>query len=398
MKRRIRGKGELAWSSWQRFWFTVSPAYTLGLVRIVFGALVILWTLELKTNFDVRFGSRGVVPTAYDRPWTWSVFDFFPSDNALLAGWVVLLVAAIALTVGWQSRIAAIVVFVLIMSFERRNPWVFNAGDMLLRIEAIMIALAPCGAALSVDQWRRSGSFFSSRDCKLWALRLMQVQVTIIYLSTVVAKLRGETWQNGTSVLYSLRQVDMLVLQTPEWLTNNLLIMNVIAWGTLVIEAAIGVLVWNRRWRPWVLAAGVMLHLGISMTLEVGLFSAAIFVLYLAFVPSSRVHAGAEWIQKRLRRLSKHWRSPGDMRRARFKDPAEPRVKLKDPDKPRARFRDKLVVAETPRNSLRFRAPQPIVNQRASNLDDEPTANEDGPDLSGAAIAEVKQPETANSS
>jgi hypothetical protein len=299
----MRDSAQAAWSAWHGFWFTVSPAYTLGLVRIVFGSLIIFWTLELKTNFDVRFGSQGVVPTPYNRSWSWSVFDYFPSDDALFVGWVVLLVAAIALTIGCQSRLAAIVVFVLIMSFERRNPWVFNAGDMLLRVEALMIALAPCGAALSVDQWRRSGSFFSSRNCKQWALRLMQVQVSIIYISTVIAKLRGETWQNGTSVLYSLRQADMLVIQTPEWLTNNLLIMNAAAWGTLVVEFAIGVLVWNRRWRPWVLAAGVVLHLGITMSLEVGLFSFAIFVLYLAFVPNDRVKSGADWIQARLSRL-----------------------------------------------------------------------------------------------
>jgi Vitamin K-dependent gamma-carboxylase len=300
---KVRDRVHGAWSAWHRFWFTVSPAYALGLVRIVFGALVIAWAVELKTNFDVRFGSEGVVPTGYDRSWTWSVFDYATGDQALMAGWVVLIVAAVALMIGWQSRLAAIVVFVLIMSFERRNPWVFNAGDMLLRIEAFMIALAPCGAALSVDQWRRDGSFFSSRNCKLWALRLMQVQVSIIYIATVIAKLRGETWQNGTSVLYSLRQADMLVIPMPEWITDNLLIMNVAAWGTLLVELAIGVMVWNRRWRPWVLAAGVMLHLGITLSLEVGLFSYAVFVLYLAFVPSDRVKAGADWLQRRLGRL-----------------------------------------------------------------------------------------------
>lgn len=314
--RRFRDGGRAVFGAWHRFWFTVSPAYTLGLVRIVFGALIISWTLELKTNFDVRFGSQGVVPRAYDGAWTWSVFELFPSDDALLAGWVVLLVAAIALTIGWQSRFAAIVVFVLVMSFERRNPWVFNAGDMLLRVEAIMIMLAPCGAALSVDQWRRSGSFFSSRECKQWALRLMQVQVSIIYISTVIAKLAGETWQNGTAVMYSLRQSDMIVIQTPQWLTDNLLLMNGLAWGTLVVEFAIGVLVWNRRCRPWVLAAGVLLHVGIALSLEVGLFSFAVFVLYLTFLPNDRVKAGAVWLQERLTK-----------RRKRVADKPKPGVK-----------------------------------------------------------------------
>ena len=279
---------------WRRFWFTTNPAYTVGLVRIAFGVIVIMWALELKTNFYARFGSQGVLPKAPNLPSSWSVFDLFPGDQALMVGWVVLLVSAVALTVGWHSRLAAILVFVLILSFERRNPWIFNAGDMLIRIEALLIALAPCGAALSLDQRRHTGSFWSSQECKLWALRLMQVQVSIIYVSTVIAKLRGDTWQNGTAVLYSLRQYDMLVVPTPDWFTSNLLIMNLLAWGTLVVELAIGILVWNRRWRPWVLAAGVGLHLSIMLTLEIGLFSFAVFVLYLSFVPSDRIEAVAD--------------------------------------------------------------------------------------------------------
>ena len=285
----VRGRGRGLVDAWRGFWFRFEPAFTIGLIRIAFGALVILWALELKTNLYIRFGSDGVLPRPPAQAFTWSVFELYTTDNALLIGWIVLMVAAIALTVGWHSRIAAIIVFILIVSFERRNPWVFNAGDMLIRIEALFIALAPCGAALSLDQRRRSGSFFSAEDKKMWALRLMQVQVSIIYISTVVAKLKGETWQDGTAVSYSLRQYDMLVIPTPGWVTSNLLLMNAMTWGTLLIEFGIGVLVWNRRCRPWVLAGGVILHLSIMLTIEVGLFSLAVYVLYLSFIPSHRV-------------------------------------------------------------------------------------------------------------
>ncbi|MEO3758777.1 HTTM domain-containing protein [Mycobacterium sp. B14F4] len=285
----IRQRRHALSQAWRGFWFRVEPAYTIGLVRIVFGALVVLWAIELKTNLYIRFGTEGVLPRTPSQAYTWTVFELFPSDNALLVGWIVLMVAAIALTVGWHSRLAAILVFILIVSFERRNPWVFNAGDMLLRIEALFIALAPCGAALSLDQRRRTGAFWSAQDRQIWALRLLQIQVSIIYISIVVAKLRGETWQNGTAVSYSLRQYDMLVLPLPDWVAGNLTFMNVMTWGTLVIELAIGIFVWNRRWRPWVLAAGVVLHLSITVTIAVGLFSFAMFVLYLAFIPADRV-------------------------------------------------------------------------------------------------------------
>ena len=99
---------------------------------------------------------------------------------------------------------------------------------------------------------------------------------------------------------YSLRQYDMLVIPTPGWVTGNHLVSNALTWGTLLIEFAIGVLVWNRRCRPWVLAGGVILHLSIMLTIAVGLFSFAVYVLYLAFIPSDRVKAMVDKLQDTL--------------------------------------------------------------------------------------------------
>jgi hypothetical protein len=45
------------------------------------------------------------------------------------------------------------------------------------------------------------------------------------------------------------------------------------------------VLVWPRRTRMWVLAAGVLFHLGIDVFLDIGFFSIAIYLTYLAFLP-----------------------------------------------------------------------------------------------------------------
>ncbi|KUI23721.1 HTTM domain-containing protein [Mycobacterium sp. GA-2829] len=285
---------------WRRFWFSEDSAYPLGFIRIAFGLLMIVWTLSLYPGLYDRFGPAGVVPKAPDADFTWSVFRLFPSDSAVLVGWVVLLVASIALTLGWRSRLAAVLVFVMIVSFERRNPFVMNAGDVLLRVEALFIALSASGAALSLDQRRRTGSFWSAERRRVWPIRLMQIQVSVIYLSTVVAKLHGETWQAGTAVAYSLRQNDLLFFSIPRWLTDSLLISNVMSWSTLLIELAIGLLVWNRRARPWVLAAGVVLHLCIFVSMSIGLFSLAMFVLYLAFLPSDR----AETIAHRIAALT----------------------------------------------------------------------------------------------
>ena len=276
---------------WQGFWFRPEPTYTLGLVRMAFGALTVLWTLWLLPILHDLLGPRGVVPDQHQPaiPGNWGVFEIVSSDQAILIGWAVLLASAIALTLGWHSRVAAVLVFVLILSFLHRDVWVFNAGDSVVRIIALFVALSPCGTALSLDQRRRTGSFWSAQSRPPWPLRLMQVQLSIIYLSSVLIKLTGQSWPQGTAVSYALRLVDMQRLPSPDWLTRNALLMNVATWAALATELAIGVLVWNKRLRPWVLAAGVAMHLMIDIGIIIGIFSYAMFVLYLAWVPPDTV-------------------------------------------------------------------------------------------------------------
>jgi hypothetical protein len=270
--------------SWQGFWFGPQPMYTLGLVRMAFGALAVLWTLWLWPLLDEMFGTNGIAPQRPSYAYTWGVFDLWSSNPAVLLGWALLLAASIALMVGWHSRFAAIVVFVLILSFQRRDPWFFNAGDAVVRIEALFLALSPCGAALSLDQRRRTGSFWSAQTLPNWPIRLIQVQMSIIYVASVQTKLSGQTWLDGTAVSYALRLKDMQRVAVPDWLTTNASLMNAATWGTVLVELALGVLVWNKRCRPWVLAAGVLLHLGIDFNIEIGIFSYAMLVLYVAWI------------------------------------------------------------------------------------------------------------------
>jgi hypothetical protein len=257
-----------------------------------------LWTLWLFPLLYEMFGTEGIAPQRPSIAYTWGIFDIWSSNPAVLIGWVLLLAASIALMVGWHSRFAAIVVFILILSFQRRDPWFFNAGDAVVRIEALFIALAPCGAALSLDQRRRTGSFWSAQTLPNWPIRLLQVQMAIIYVTCVQTKLAGQTWLDGTAVSYALRLEDMQRMPVPDFITTNAALMNAATWGTLLIELALGVLVWNKRCRPWVLAAGVLLHLGIDFNIEIGVFSYAMLVLYVAWIAPDTARRLPETIQQ----------------------------------------------------------------------------------------------------
>lgn len=287
-------------AAWQAFWFRPESTHTLGLVRIAFGAIAIAWTLSLLPSLYQFFGSDATSTHGDVGRYRWSVFELWTSDHVLAVGWAVLLLAALALMVGWHSRLAAVLVFILILSFDRRNPTVFNSGDVLIRIEALFLALSPCGAALSLDQRRRTGDFWSAQVRPRWPIRLLQCQFSLIYLATVHAKLSGTTWREGTAVSYALRLEDMVILPVPDMIRTNALLMNAATWGTLVLEILIGVLVWTRL-RPWVLAAGVVMHTGIMVSLTVGFFTPAMLVLYLAFISPDTT----ERLVSRLRRIER---------------------------------------------------------------------------------------------
>ncbi|MGE2721527.1 HTTM domain-containing protein [Mycolicibacterium celeriflavum] len=287
---RFRSRPGALVDRWNTFFFTAEPIHPLGLVRIGFGLAVVAWSLVLLPDLFAVFGANGVTPEHPEINFQWSVFQIWPGDTALLVGWVLLIVSAIAMTVGWHSRVAAVLVFVLLQSFVRRGDYYFNAGDSIFTVIALILALSSCGAALSLDQRRRTGSFWSAQTRAVWPIRLLQIQLSIIYLATVQAKLANKTWVDGSAVFYAWgTDGRWALLPAPEWLAANAILINALTWGTLLVELALAILVWSRRWRFWVLAAGVVMHLMIMVNLNVAFFSVAMFVLYLAFVPWATV-------------------------------------------------------------------------------------------------------------
>ena len=277
------------WEAWRVFWFGPQQMYTLGLFRIAFSGLMVVWALWLLPVRTALLGPDGIAPKQPSIADTWGLFAVWNNDEAILFGIVVLLLAAIAMLVGWHSRVAAVIVFVLVLSFERRSPWVFNSGDALIRIEAFLLAISPCGSALSLDQRRRTGSFWSAQTRPKWPIRLLQIQMSIVYLAAVQTKLAGQPWLDGTAVSYVLRIEDMKRIPVPQWLTMNAPVMNAMTWGVLAIELSVGILVWFPRFRPWVLAAGIVMHLMIDLTIQIGIFSYAVFMLYLAWLSPETV-------------------------------------------------------------------------------------------------------------
>jgi len=258
-------------------------------VRLAAGSVTLIWALAFLSDLAIFAGPRGLVPG---------------SPAAGLAE-ACLIAAAASLTVGYRSRRSAGVAFGCLAWFHHIDPWALNAGDALLRDILFLLALSPAGAAWSVDAARGERRIGATRSPLVprWGTRLIQVQVSVMYLAAVAQKLVGAPWREGTAVSYPLRIPAMIRWQLPHSLTGSPVVVHVATWGVLVTELAIGVLVWNRRARPWVLAAGVALHLAIELTLRAGFFSWIVLVSYLAFIPpehAERLFRTGETVSRRL--------------------------------------------------------------------------------------------------
>ena len=301
-----------ALKAWERFWFAPQPTSTLAIFRIAFGLVALAWTLALAPDLLTFYSRDGVVPRQPEfgslrALWTWGLLSGAPGDAVVVGLFVVLLVACACVVVGYRTRLASAGVFVGLVSFQRRDPFVLNAGDALIRLTALYLALAPAGVSLSLDRLRTARDRFWEFPARApWALRMVQIQLSVLYVSTVLEKLGGETWRDGTAASYALRLEDFQHLALPTTITGSAVVSAVLTYGTLAVELSVGLLVWSRRARPFVVVPAILLHVLIDATIVAGLFSATVLTAFVAFVEPETAN---RWIANARERASRTGRA-----------------------------------------------------------------------------------------
>jgi hypothetical protein len=86
----------------------------------------------------------------------------------------------------------------------------------------------------------------------------------------------------------------------PGSLGRSLVFSTVMTYWTIAIELMIGILVWNRAARPFVLALGIGLHLLVGFNLRLGFFSETMLAAYLAFLTPAAATTGVLVVRDRL--------------------------------------------------------------------------------------------------
>ena len=305
-----------AWERWERFWFRPTAPHSLALLRIAFGGLALLSHLALWPDLSLLFGADGPMPLeiaiAQGRATRLSLLDLAVDPAALRGLMVIGALVHLAWMLGWKTRWTGPLSALVLVSLHHRNLWFQHGGDRVIRLAVLMLALAPCGATLSIDAWRRQrravrdGAGAATPLVAAWPLRLFQLQWMIIYGFTGVDKLRGDNWLDGTALYYALS--DLSFQRFPAWVEPLLqspwgqAACALLTWLALAWEVAFAPLVLWAPARLPLLVAGIGLHLGIAATISVGSFSFAMVAGYLAFLSPAGVQRRVDqWLARALR-------------------------------------------------------------------------------------------------
>src|SRR5262245_11210493 len=279
--------------AWQAFFHAPEPAASVGVFRLLFGLVMVANALLLIGDARRLLGPDGMLGGEHDRQKygrsRFTLYALLPqTDTSVYAVLCVQLVAAVCLAAGLWTRTSAAVTFLMLVSYSNRNPAMTYGGDAVARLLAFLLIFSQAGKALSVDALLAGAAGPLPAGEGLyspWCLRLMQAQVAIIYLRTVYWKLRGRTWRDGTAAYYPTQLVYYRRFVLPRWALNPVAI-RVATWGTLVVEAALGTLVWVRDFRYPVLAAGVAFHLMLEFLLNLHLFGFIMLASLTVFIDS----------------------------------------------------------------------------------------------------------------
>lgn len=333
-----------------RWLFDSCHPVVCSILRIACASLLLVYWLVLYPELEYWFTDAGVMTSATAQHSGRSVYGsllfWLPSDaSTVRLLWWVMFVQTGLLWLGCLSRFQIACIFVGLVSFQHRNNFIFDGQDTMLRMLAFCMIFMPLDYRWSLGRWlsqlahqtlvkprgqrparlrtevlpsevlpsevhssagqhsagqqsadghsadRHSaarGPLGTRRFESAWGLRLVQLQVSAVYLSTAWEKAQGNLWRDGTALYYVSRMDDLYGRFTlPDHWFETAWLLAAMTWGVVLLEGSLPVLLWCKPTRKWALLAAIGLHLSIELTMHVFLFQWVMIVSLLSFLPAA---------------------------------------------------------------------------------------------------------------
>jgi hypothetical protein len=265
---------------WFRRWQTeTGDGYVASLVRTIFGVLLALSALrevgDLRSG--VYFGDVFHLPIVPE--------SLVPSRGAFTVIVVVELALALLVVAGWFARPLLLLSAILGIYLLLCDRLSYHNNRYALFLFSFLVAFAPCDCAFVLGRPRAAPV---DRVGPLWAQRLAQLQLAIIYVGSGGSKLLDPDWRDGLVIGDRLRRsVEMAISQgVPPELMHVLsqpAVASVVSKVAIFTELFLAIALFLPKTRFFALWWGVMFHATIEVTSRVELFGWLSITVYALF-------------------------------------------------------------------------------------------------------------------
>jgi hypothetical protein len=246
----------------------------LAIFRIAI-ALIVLVDLAMRSRFIVEictddgFLPRDLVvaPDCY-----FSVQMLDGSYAFQLGHFIVAGISALMLLVGYRTRLATIICWLLTVSLHARNKFLLDAGDDLLRSLLFWSLFLPLGSRYSVDARKKLVS--DPQIVLSPASAGLLLQFACVYFFAGWFK-TDEVWKDGTAIEYALGQTQW-IRPAGEFLRQFPGLMRYLTWSVVWFELLapwlLFIPVQTRKFRMVTIPAFWLFMLGLATTIWLHIF------------------------------------------------------------------------------------------------------------------------------
>ena len=323
--RRLRAAVRDGWQAWVSLMDRREAPTALALTRILLAA-AILGDLLAAAWLEVVPGVWAPPPHGLAVGAVWDPNKPFmvewlgPSVETAWVVWTAAVVSGALLLIGAASRISAVALCLALAQLGHMTPDGDRGIDFVFRAVLLVLALSQCHARFSVDAWfwRRVGRPMAE-EVPAWPRYLLFLQLVWIYFSAGHNR-SDQAWGplGGFEALSVILSDPHFARFDPGWVPALFPLLQLATLGTMLFELSSVLLpffTWGdrhpdrggrlarltRRLRlRWVwLLTGVFFHLGIAITMRLGIFPFGVLALYpVLFHPEELARAG-RWLGRR---------------------------------------------------------------------------------------------------
>lgn len=271
---------------------------SMALYRFFLGVIVmadVVYRIEDITNFytDIGLVPRSLFLTEMGMPWSFSLHLANGSLLFAVIMFAIHFISGLFLAVGYRTKFFTLLSFIFTVSIHNRNWLVNNGGDDVLRAILFISIFLPLGRFFSIDSAMRKTPLENppKDHFSFWTLAYF-LQVFCIYFVSYILK-DHPIWRSEFTAVFFSSRLDIfatplgILLRDYPWMmklsTAYAIFLEWLGPILLVFGFIFGKFWWVVRLLLVVLFIG--LHVGIFLTMNIGLFTFICMTMWVIFIP-----------------------------------------------------------------------------------------------------------------